>query len=150
MQTSITYQWADIGMISLDKQQRLVLPELPDEPGVYQLLFQHLGRRYPYVGEAESIRNRFRDYRSPGKSGSTNGRINTRARNVVTTGGEVSILLAVRIRIQHGGNQLPVDLAMKHTRCLIENAAITEVLASEGRVLNGPGHGDLGGDPLHG
>jgi len=139
--------WEPVGAVR-QAADGLVMPLLAAEPAVYQLVFQHDGRERRYVGETANMRRRLADYRRPGTRSSTNRRMNERARRVLAAGGKVLVLVAVDVQLARSGQPLPVNLGSKHVRCLIENAALVEVLATVGELVNDRGYGDLNDDPV--
>ena len=149
MRITVECSWEVAGAITLDGGE-LAMPPLPDEPGVYQWVFRHDGRERRYVGEAANLRERFVAYRLAGTDRSTNGRMNARARRVLASGGEVAVLTATDARLERDGRPHPLDLGSKHGRCLVENAALVEVLAAVGEVVNDKGYGKLREDPVLG
>jgi len=148
MQILVECGWIEAGPVVL-LDDRLKMPALPAEPGVYQWVLSHAGRERRYVGEAENLARRFQQYRTPGPSQGTNQRMNKRARRVLEAGGEIMVLVA-STTITRAGASHPADLRSKHVRCLIENAALVDVMAEVGQVINDRGYGDLSNDPILG
>lgn len=140
-------EWVSAGAVSLVEGE-IVMPALPEEPSIYQWVFRHDRRERRYVGEAERLRRRFRHYRKPGPSQSTNLRMRERAIRVLEADGSIELLLATNVEFVRDGEPHPVDLASKHARCLVENAALIDVLADLGELVNDKGYGTLLDDPV--
>jgi hypothetical protein len=147
MRIAIECTWSSAGEVELRADQ-LALPPLPDEPGVYQWVFRHDGRERRYVGEAATLRRRFQHYRTPGPTQSTNLRMRERAIRVLEAGGSIELLVATDVRFVRDGELHPADLSSKHARCLVENAALIDVLADVGELVNDKGYGLLSDDPV--
>jgi hypothetical protein len=144
----ITCSWTSAGMVHLTAGG-IEVPELPQQPGVYQWVFRHDGRERRYVGEAANLRNRFASYVEPAEDRRTDRRMNDRAMRVLGAGGEVEILLAEDVQVRAGGNPFD-DLSHVHARRLVENAVLVELIAGQFEVINDRGYGDLRKDPVLG
>lgn len=149
MQVQVECGWEVAGQVSR-VAAGLQIPPLPDAPGVYQWVFAHEGRERRYVGEAANLRERFESYRRPRAADGTNSRMRDRALRVLEAGGEVELLVAVEVRIGREGVGRSADLSSKHVRCLVENAALIDLLASAGELVNDKGYGTLRDDPVLG
>jgi hypothetical protein len=147
MRVAVECNWERAGSVELDGGE-LVMPSLPDVPGVYQWALHHEGRERRYVGEAERLRRRFHHYRKPGPSQSTNLKMRARAIRVLEVGGSIELLLATDVQFVRDGQSYPADLSSKHARCLVENAALIDVLATVGELINDKGYGLLIEDPI--
>ena len=149
MQISVDCDWEPGGSVQLVAGE-LVMPELPDEAGVYQWVFRHAGRERRYVGEAANLRQRFESYRVAHTGEGTNGRMKERAARVLAAGGSVELLLVTHVMLVRRGQSSPADLSSKHVRCLVENATLVDVLAEVGELVNDKGYGNLRDDPVLG
>ena len=147
MQVSVECDWSSAGHVEISGDG-LVMPSLPDVPGIYQWVLRHEGRERRYVGEADRLRRRFAHYRRPGTSQVTNIRMNERAIRILGAGGSVELLFATDARVQVDGVWQPADLTSKHARCLVENATLVHLLAEMGELANDKGYGDLREDPV--
>jgi hypothetical protein len=135
-------EWNPAGEIALDATEKLRVPELTTGPGICQWVFAHDGRERRYIGEAENLRRRFHHYRNPGPTQSTNIRMLDRCRRVLAAGGSIELLLA-RATVTADGTPLELDLASPFARRFIENAALLQLMAEDGEIINGKGHGNL-------
>lgn len=147
MEVSVECSWRSAGDVTEDAGE-LVMPPLPDAPGVYQWILRHEGRERRYVGEADRLRRRFHHYRRPGPSQSTNLRMRDRALRVLGAGGSIELIIATEARLTLDGKVRPADLSSKHARCLVENAALVHLLAAMGELVNDKGYGLLREDPI--
>lgn len=149
MKITVECKWAEAGPVRL-VDGMLQMPVLPEDAGVYQWVFRHGDRERRYVGEAASLRGRFQQYRTPGRRQSTNLRMNDRARRVLEAGGTVVVLTTTDVTVVRGVRRSELDLSSKHARCLVENAALVDLLASAGEIINNRGNGELRNDPVLG
>jgi hypothetical protein len=60
---TVEFEWQDVGRVSLDEEDRLVFPVLPQVPGLYQFRIESSDDRPSvYVGEAAELRRRMQNY----------------------------------------------------------------------------------------
>jgi hypothetical protein len=142
MDVQCRFDWKSVGSIEVD-DDGLRTPSLLTEPGIYLILYRHAGRERRYVGEAANLQRRFAHYRRPGPSQQTNLRMNDRCRRVSAAGGSIELHLAVDVQLVVDGRTLDADLGSEFVRRFVENAALIEVLATTGEVVNGKGYGEL-------
>lgn len=149
MKVEIEIEWESVGAVTVADDQVLI-PKLPQDPGVYQWVFRHDGRERRYVGEAANLYKRFRGYARPGPSQSTNQRMNARVLRVAAGGGSVELLVATSVRMECDGAEDPIDLSDQHHRYVAEAAAIVSLRRTMGEIINGKGFGTLRKDPILG
>ena len=76
-------------------------------------------------------------YRTPGPSQQTNIRMNAEFRDHMVAGGSIEVDIAIdNIDVVAGGEPVPVDLANKAMRRLLEHAALVDEAAAGTELLN--------------
>jgi hypothetical protein len=120
---SLSFRWEPIGPLSLDSAGKLVFPVVPSLPGVYRFDLDGEGDSV-YFGEAADLRQRFRQYRNPGRTQQTNLRMGPLLRHVVGAGGGCQVSLARIKSFEAEQPTLQLDMRLKAARVLIESAAI--------------------------
>jgi len=127
----LVYSWTGIGQVVLEAD-KLRFPAVSDTPGIYRF---DLGGR-SYVGEADRLRRRFQHYRTPGPSQSTNLRLNALMRQLVADGVVVAVSTITAVTVEIDGRRMPLDLARKEARLLVESAALVAARANGSIVEN--------------
>jgi hypothetical protein len=132
----LAFRWESIGPLSVDQAGKLVFPQVQSAPGVYR--FEIDGHKASvYFGEAADLRQRFRQYRNPGRTQQTNLRMGKLLCDTFGAEGHGEVSLAQIISFGAGEPKAHLDLRLKAARVLMESAAI--VLArsrGERAVLN--------------
>lgn len=133
---SLSFQWKPIGSLSIGQAGKLVFPQAPSAPGVYR--FEIDGdEALVYLGEAADLRQRFRQYRNPGRTQQTNLRLENLLGEILRAGGQCGVSLAQLISFSTGEPTVQLDLRLKAARVLIESTAIVLARGRGGRaVLN--------------
>ena len=133
----LEFNWRSLGQIQPDRDGRLRFPTAPQQPGLYRFRLCANGIARHYVGETDDLRRRFQNYRTPGNSQQTNIRMNCEFRDHLTVGGNIEVDVAVDgINVVAGANPVPVDLANKDLRRLLEHGALVEEAAVGAMLLN--------------
>jgi hypothetical protein len=83
------------------------------------------GIEHRYIGESDSLRRRFGNYRNPGPTQSTSIRINAQIINLLRGGGAAVVMIATDLWLGHESAVLDIDLREKSVRRLFENLAIS-------------------------
>lgn len=128
--------WRVVGPITLDAAGRLQFPEVGAEPGIYRFELRGKDSLALYIGETQNLRQRFNQYRLPGKGQTTNHRICTAIREALASGGSVVVSLGQDARLCAGAGCSKADLASANQRRLLEQLAIFSAVP-EAHVLNG-------------
>jgi hypothetical protein len=125
----LVYSWTEVGRVVVDAD-KLRFPTVPDAAGIYRF---ELGDRW-YIGEADRLRRRFQHYRTPGPSQSTNLRLNALMRQLLADGPGIVVSTITSVNVEIDGRALPLDLAYKDARLLVESAALVAARAG-GRLV---------------
>jgi hypothetical protein len=120
MRVTVEFSWREVGRIVVEAG-KLRFPDIPDGPGIYRF---DLGDRV-YIGEADRLRRRFRHYRTPGPSQTTNLRLNAAMVPLLLAGGVVIVCTVTEAQLDVDGAAAPLDLSRKASRLLVESAALT-------------------------
>ena len=134
---SLKFAWRVLGSICLDTKGGLTFPTVADGPGLYRLRVN--GDRQPqfYIGESQSLRSRFRNYRTGSKGQATSHRINLLLKNALIAGASISVDVVVdHVELAINGLPMIVDLHAKATRRMIEHAAIVATGGSDIELAN--------------
>jgi len=128
--------WTPIGRVSLDNNDRLILPVVPKIPGLYRFrIGEHSGA--VYVGETDNLRRRFGNYRNPGPSQQTSLRINRSLREGLKSNAEIGVAVVTETAwLSNDIGRAPVDLSIKSVRRMFENFAMSAGLAQDIEQLN--------------
>lgn len=130
MRLVIEFEWRDAGAVGLDANGKLAFPKLPQAPGIYAF---HLAgdSESQYIGESDNLQRRVGQYRNPGPSQATNIRLNKRLREHLQRNGAITMRVVTNGRLAAGDTPpRALDLALKHTRRLLENCALATVPAA--------------------
>lgn len=130
---SLKLKWVPKGVLILDDRQRVLFPRVEADPGLYRFAAKYPDGRYAnYIGESDNLSRRFGNYRNPGASQQTSIRINYWLKELLSSGGEVSVSVADRIYL----NDNPADIARKASRRMFEQMAIALEHAEDVESLN--------------
>jgi hypothetical protein len=130
---ALSLQWTARGPVVLDEAGRLRFPASDSLPGVYRLAACcPNGRRATYIGESDNLRRRFGNYRNPGLTQQTSQRIHRWLLELLAVGGDVTLSVAERVRI----NSVNVDLSRKAVRCMFEQMAVVLEHAEDVESIN--------------
>jgi len=134
---SLQLSWKPTGIIVLDEAAKLRFPKADTIPGLYRFRTRtKQGRSSLYIGESDNLSRRFGNYRNPGPTQQTSLRINQFLTDLLTSGGEVSVSLAMKAAIDTAGGRIPVDFSDKNIRRLFECLAIALEHATDVTTLN--------------
>lgn len=121
----LALEWRMIGTMDCDVSGSLLFPKIEPAPGLYRFRLSGKSGQRSYVGETVNLRRRFAHYRKPGPTQATNIRMNQVLREHLAAGGLVNIdVVTGSVFLCIDGSALPVDLARKSVRQLLENAAL--------------------------
>ena len=133
---AVGFRWERVGRVQRDSDGGLLFPSTGFVPGVYRFRLVGAGSERHYVGEASDLRQRFQRYRTPDSGQKTNLRINGLIREHLEVGGDVEVDLAAEgVKVSSRGRPIPVDLADKAMRRLLESAAVVGTAAADGLEL---------------
>lgn len=122
----IGLRWKSAGHLTLDKKGKIVAPRLEEKSGLYSIrMINADGIERRYIGESDSLRRRFGNYRNPGPTQSTSIRINAQIINLLCGGGAAVVMIATDLWLGHESAVLDIDLREKSVRRLFENLAIS-------------------------
>lgn len=134
---SLEFRWQPLGRVQLDDRGDLTFPGTPRQPGLYRFRLGTGTTARHYIGETDDLPRRFRHYRKPGPSQTTNLRMNELVRAHLAASGTVEIDIATReVAVFATDAAIHVDLADKTTRRLLEHAALLVERAAGVDMLN--------------
>ena len=121
----------------LDDQSKVQFPPVPTTGGLYRLKTQYPDGRFAlYIGETENLKRRFSNYRNPGPTQQTSLRINAWLKEMLSSGGEISVAIVEDARMTTKRGETDADFSVKSIRRLFEQLAISLEHASEIETLN--------------
>ena len=130
MQVRITLEWMDAGSIRVGLDRKLEFPDQPEVEGVYRIRLDQGTESVIYIGESDKLKRRATHYRNPGPTQFTNLRLNDRARQLLVAGGTAQTALAANMALVVDGTPIPLNLAQKSHRRILENAALVAAMNS--------------------
>ena len=137
VQLSLDFQWQFLGEMQSPGTGVLDFPPAPGCPGLYRFRLCRHGRPRHYIGETDDLRRRFQQYRTPGASQQTNIRMNSCLTEHLGSGGIIAVDISTgEIVLSTRGETIPVNLANKATRRLLEHAALVIEVTADAEVLN--------------
>jgi hypothetical protein len=140
MQTCAWWDWSDLGAPVVD-HSGVRFPQLHREPGIYRITVDVDADQRVYIGETDNLQRRFAGYRAPGRTQTTNVRMNERLRRVASAGGTSRVDVMTAIRLSVDGVDVDPDLGSPFVRRYLENAALIEEMGRHGELINGRGYG---------
>jgi len=138
----VRWNWEPVGPVRIAEDgQTLLWPPMPSGSGVYRITLHLAGRTRTYVGETDGYKRRFHHYASPGPTQTTNVRMKARLVTLLGAhGGAAHIDVATTVQLRIGGDSTDLaDLPDVFVRRLVENAALCDVAAGAGEIVNGRG-----------
>jgi hypothetical protein len=124
-------RWVDVGLVMSGNGYRQKMPDsIPVEAGVYRLLAESVGKTY--VGEAESLSRRLRNYENagwrPGIKSATNRHVQSWLHDMNQNGFPVRVLVCTEAHLTGSdGSRNPVRMSGKqgkYGRTMVESALI--------------------------
>ena len=133
---SFEWQFHPIGEVSLD-DVKLRFPATTDRPGIYRFALIGADSSSYYIGETIQLHRRFGQYCAPGPTQWTNIRLNHEMRQVLASGGHVTIDIASEAWvITPTGDRTPIDLSSMDDRRRLEVAVLHTERQAGHRLLN--------------
>jgi hypothetical protein len=124
----LVMHWSPKGRVNLEND-RPRFPRVEASAGLYRLTARYPdGRLAAYVGESDNLRRRFGNYRNPGPTQQTSQRINVWLKELLSTGGEVSVSTGEGARL----DGKDADLSKRAVRRMLEHMSI--VLGSANKI----------------
>ncbi|SEQ23831.1 hypothetical protein SAMN04488000_102271 [Lentzea albida] len=116
--------WRIAGEVGLS-DDKPVFPRLPRVAAIYRLTFAaSTGRPRIYIGETDDLRRRVGNYRNPGPTQQTSQRLHHELVRHLSSGGTVSLSVAIEAELETDGRRSALPLARKTARVLAEHAAL--------------------------
>ncbi len=141
MNVTVEATWREVGEIRLEGKQ-LVFPAVPTQPGIYRFRFETAAGAFSsYIGEAANLIRRHAGYQYGYKKQLTNFRINGRMKEHLAVGGRIVVSISTEATVTIDGATRPLDLGLKRSRLLVENAAL-HALPNAEPIENQPGVGE--------
>jgi hypothetical protein len=132
------WEWRLVGNVTL-RGEDLIFPTQVRFPGIYRIiLVDQKGSVAVYVGESQSIADRFQQYRnaSPRRSGTTY-KVNDEVYFALASGGHVNVdVIRSAHLLAQSGTAVALDLSVKHARRMIEAAVLLNLAEQDVRVIN--------------
>jgi hypothetical protein len=130
---SLKLKWIPQGLLVLDNKERVSFPRVQANAGLYRFAAKYPDGRFGnYIGESDNLSRRFGNYRNPGSSQLTNVRINFWLKELLDSGGEVSVSIVEKVYL----NGELADLSRKANRRMFEQMAIALEHAEDVESLN--------------
>lgn len=124
MKVTVETSFRDVGEIRLAEGQ-LVFPGVPTDPGIYRFRFETAARDFSsHIGEATNLTRRHAGYQYGYKKQLTNFRINARMKDHLKAGGRILVSISTEATATIDGPTRPLNLGLKRSRLLVENAAL--------------------------
>ena len=122
VEVGVRFAWLEAGVVTLDVSGKLRFYRLPSRPGVYRFTLTggDSGSLSIYIGESDNLARRMGNYRNPGPTQPTNGRLQARMLETLAGGGMVSVSVALEVTVDGA----TLDLTTRPARLLAENAAL--------------------------
>ncbi|WP_156419757.1 MULTISPECIES: DUF7662 domain-containing protein [unclassified Sphingopyxis] len=121
----LSFDWMTLGEVALDGNGGLQFPTATTDAGLYRIRINLAGRSRFYVGESQSLRGRFSNYRSGSKGQQTSRRIHLLLKDALAGGARVEVDIVTNdVAVQINGVPISTDLNDRATRRMIEHAAI--------------------------
>jgi hypothetical protein len=141
VKVTVDARWRPAGEVQL-QAGRLVFPSVAAGPGVYRMpLVRADGGASSYIGEAGDIGRRHGNYVGGPIGQKTSRRVHLRLIDHLTAGGHIELTVITEATIVVGGRRKRLDLRLKRSRLLVENAALHTLPAAE-PMENRPGVGE--------
>jgi len=139
---SVRFDWRGVGPITASADGlSLLWPAMPPGSGVYRITLRLEGRTRFYVGETDGYKRRFTHYANPGPTQSTN--VKMKARLLTLLGehrGTAELHVGTEVAVSIRGAAVDIaTLPDVFVRRLLENAALVDVAAGGGEIVNGKG-----------
>lgn len=134
---SLSFEWMMLGEVVLDKNGGLQFPSVTTDAGLYRIRISLAGRSRFYIGESQSLRGRFSNYRSGPKGQQTSHRIHVLLKEVIAGGARVEVdIVAGDVALVINGLPVSADLNDKATRRMLEHAALVATGGTEVELAN--------------
>jgi len=117
--------WITAGQLRLHEDQKYPLVfnvNVSDEAGLYKFHIRHKDTQSIYIGESQSLKRRFQNYRSPGPTQKTSLRLNAILIRALRAQAEIAVYVATQAFL----NNDAADFSKKHVRRLFESMEIVE------------------------
>jgi hypothetical protein len=129
--------WRPLGRVIIDGDGKARFPVVTAVAGLYRFKTHYPdGRIETYIGESDNLRRRFSNYRNPGPTQQTSLRINAWLRELLGSGGAISVAILDDAHTRIADAEVQADLSQKSVRRLFEQFAISAQDASEIDILN--------------
>lgn len=138
VQISIELRWRPIGRITLDAGGKLLFPETAAMPALYRMRLLLAEGSRNYIGETADLARRFGHYCDPHAGQETSLRIHAALHAHLADGGAIDVdaVTAEKVPLRIAGRPLPIDLANRTIRRLLEQAAMVADDAADIETLN--------------
>lgn len=138
----VSFDWTPVGPITASADGLFLRwPAMPPGSGVYRFALRLAGRTRFYVGETDGFKRRFTHYANPGPTQSTNMKMNARLLTLLCEhDGTAELHVATGMTVSISGAAVDVStLPDVFVRRLLENAALVDIAAGGGELVNGKG-----------
>ena len=132
-----SFEWKELGEIMLDMEGGLVFPAVTLGAGLYRIRIVLDGRSRFYVGESQSLRRRFGNYRAGPPGQKTSYRIHHLLKDALAEGAQIAVdIVTDGVALTINGSGISPNLADKATRRMIEHAAIVATGGTDVELAN--------------
>lgn len=133
----LSFEWKLLGEIILDMGGGLVFPAATLSAGLYRIRIVLGGRSRFYVGESQSLRRRFGNYRAGPSGQKTSYRIHHLLKDALAENAQIAVdIVTDGVTLTINGAEISPDLADKATRRMIEHAAIVATGGTDVELAN--------------
>jgi hypothetical protein len=137
---TIEFEWDLLGVVATDGAGRVVMPAVPDAPGLYRFWAETSpGHAWVHVGETQDIRERLAGYARPDPTRPTDIRVNRRLLDLIAAGSRVMVWTIVEAWTRRDDAVAqPLDLR-RHSQRLIVETAVALAAREDDRSADGDG-----------
>lgn len=133
----LSFEWKVLGEITLDIEGGLLFPAVTLGAGLYRIRIVLDGRSRFYVGESQSLRRRFGNYRAGPPGQKTSYRIHHLLKDALAEGAQIAVDIVIDgVALTINGAGISPNLADKATRRMIEHAAIVATGGTDVELAN--------------
>ena len=133
----LSFEWMMLGDVVLDEAGGLQFPAVTADSGLYRIRIKSKAKSQFYVGESQSLRRRFYNYRAGPVGQKTSYRIHHLLKASLAAGARIEIDIVTNgVTLEINEALVAADLKNKATRRMIEHAAIVATGGSDIELAN--------------
>ncbi len=133
----LSFQWMMLGNVVLDHAGGLQFPAVTANAGLYRIRIKLKEQSRFYVGESQSLRRRFSNYRAGHSGQKTSHRIHLLLKESLAAGAQIEVdIVTSDVTLEINGSVVAAEMSNKATRRMIEHAAIVATGGSDIELAN--------------